>query len=74
VDHGTVPAVAKSETINITPGQLHPYVHDAVRQCREAKTELAAAVQDFGGHRTNAVKYVDAAIAQLEQAVKLPPC
>jgi hypothetical protein len=74
VDHGTAPAVAESEAINITPGQLHPYVHDALRQCREAKTELAAAAQDFGGHRTNAVQHVDAAIAQLEQAVKLPPC
>ena len=36
------------------------------------QTELAAAAQDFGGHRTNAVQHVDAAIAQLEQAVKYP--
>ena|SRR6266404_2272614 len=74
VDHGTLPAIAESGTIDVTPGQLHPYVHDALRQCREAKVELEAAAQDFGGHRGNAIQHMDAAIAQLEQAAKLPPC
>jgi len=74
VDHGTLPAIAESGAINATPGQLHPYVHDALRQCREAKIELEAAAQDFGGHRGNAIQHVDAAISELEQAVKLPRC
>ncbi len=47
-------------------------MHDALRQCREAKTELKAARQEFGGHRTKAIQHVDAAIADLEQAVNYP--
>src|SRR5437870_5173469 len=71
VDHGVLPAIAESGAIETTPGQVHPYVHDALRQCREAKAELESAAQGaFGGHRVNAIQHVDAAIAQLEQAVK----
>jgi len=36
VDHGTVPAVSESGDISAKPGQVHPYVHDALRQCEEA--------------------------------------
>jgi hypothetical protein len=72
--HGALPAIAEGGGIKATPGQLHPYMHDALRQCREAKAELAAATHDFGGHRVKASQHVDAAIAQLEQAVKAPAC
>ncbi len=74
MDHGTLPAVPEAPGIEITPGQLHPYIHDALRQCRQAKAQLAAAAQDFGGHRTKAIQYIDAAIAQLQAAAQEPRC
>ena len=74
VDQGTLPLMTESGGIGVKRGQVHPYIHDALRQSLDAKAELAAAAQDFGGHRTAAIQHVDAAIAQLQLAVKLPPC
>ena len=73
LDHGTVPAVTESGDISAKPGQVHPYVHDALRQCKEAKTQLSAA-QVSGGHRDKAIQYIDAAIVHLQAAIQEPPC
>ena len=73
LDHGTLPAVSESGDISVTPGQLHPYVHDAIRQCKEARTQLSAA-QVSGGHRDKAIQYTDAAIVHLQAATQEPPC
>jgi hypothetical protein len=73
LDHGTVPAVSESGDISAKPGQVHPYVHDALRQCEEAKTQLSAA-QVSGGHRDKAIQYIDAAIVHLQAAIQEPPC
>jgi hypothetical protein len=56
------------------PDQVHPYLHDALRHCREAKAQLTSTKQDFGGHRATAIQHVDAAIAELQQAVTEPRC
>ena len=73
LDHGTVPAVSESGEISAKPGQVHPYVHDALRQCEEAKTQLSAA-QVSGGHRDKAIQYIDAAIVHLQAAIQEPAC
>jgi hypothetical protein len=71
--HGSVPTVSESSDINITPGQIHPYVRDALQKCREAKTQLQAA-QAAGGHRDNAIQYINAAEPFLQAAIQEPPC
>jgi len=73
LDHGTLPAVSESGDISAKSGQVHPYVHDALRQCEEAKTQLSAA-QVSGGHRDKAIQYIDAAIVHLQAAIQEPPC
>lgn len=71
--HASLPAVSESGSIK-KGSEIHPYIHDALRQCREAKSELASAKHHFGGHRVKAINHIDAAIAQLKQAVKEPRC
>ena len=73
LEHGTLPAVSESGDISAKSGQVHPYVHDALRQCEEAKTQLSAA-QVSGGHRDKAIQYIDAAIVHLQAAIQEPPC
>jgi hypothetical protein len=51
-------------------GKPHPHLHQALYELREARGELNAAPHDFGGHRKAAVGAVDAAIRELEQALK----
>ena len=51
-------------------GKAHPRIHHAVFELREARSELKAAKHDFGGHRKAALKEVNAAITQLEKALK----
>ncbi|HTQ25390.1 MAG TPA: hypothetical protein VMI09_11890 [Candidatus Binataceae bacterium] len=72
-EHGSVPTVSESSDIKVTPGQLHPYVHDALRECKEAKTQLQAA-QAAGGHRDRAIQYIDAAEPYLQAATLEPAC
>ena len=72
-EHGSVPTVSESSDIKITPGQIHPYIHDALQKCREAKTQLQAA-QAAGGHRDNALQYINAAEPFLQAAIQEPPC
>ena len=73
LNHGTMPTVEESGDIHATQGQVHPYIHDALRQCKEAKAQLQSA-QASGGHRDKAIQYIDAAIVHLQAAVQEPAC
>ncbi len=48
----------------------HPHLHHALRELREARTELKEAKHDFGGHREKALKATDAAIEQIDKALR----
>ena len=48
----------------------HPRLHAALYEMREARTELKEAKHDFGGHRAKALEALDAAINQVEKALK----
>jgi hypothetical protein len=52
-------------------GELkHPHMHVALRELREARTELKEAAHDFGGHRVKALEATDAAVKQIDRALK----
>jgi hypothetical protein len=46
----------------------HPHMRAAVVELEQARNELRTAAHDFGGHRVQALKAVDAAIKQLKLA------
>ncbi len=48
----------------------HPHLHHALREMREARTELKEANHDFGGHKVKAMEALDAAIKQIDVALK----
>ena len=55
---------------NRDDGPRHPHIHHAVHELKETRVELKEAKHDFGGHREKALKAVDAALVQLELALK----
>jgi hypothetical protein len=59
-------------TMAFTPATLepHPHIHGAVVELEAARQELKTAAHDFGGHRVEAMKAIDAAIRQLRLAEK----
>jgi len=46
----------------------HPHIRSAVAELQAARKELQTAAHDFGGHRVDAIRAVDAAIKQLQVA------
>lgn len=46
--------------------EKHHHIHDAIDALRSARGDLMAASHDFGGHREEAVRSIDASIHQLE--------
>lgn len=48
----------------------HPAIHRALHELRDARRELKEAKHDFGGHREDALRAVDAAIEQLDVCLK----
>jgi len=50
--------------------EKHPEIRHAMRALENAKAALQKADRDFGGHRTNAVKDVDAALDECRQALQ----
>jgi hypothetical protein len=48
----------------------HPRIVAAIKALTAAKDELQAAARDFGGHRADAVKAIDAALEQLNLALQ----
>jgi hypothetical protein len=63
-------APASSALVRADDGPLHPHMHHAVHELRETRTELKEAAHDFGGHKEKALKAVDAALVQMEAALK----
>jgi hypothetical protein len=57
----SAPALAK---------EPHPRIRAAIKALHAAKAELQAAAHDFHGHRVDAVKAIDDAIAQLNIALQ----
>ena len=53
------------------PGQAgefkHHHIHHAIHELKEAKKELIESPHDFGGHREQAIKAIDAAILSLDK-------
>jgi hypothetical protein len=62
-------------SLAFTPARLepHPHITGAIGKLVEARRELQTAAHDFGGHRVDAIKAVDAAITQLRIAKKFDP-
>src|SRR5262249_25685257 len=48
----------------------YPRMHAALYEMREARTQLKEAKHDVAGHRAGAVEALDAAITQVENALK----
>jgi L-lactate utilization protein LutB len=61
-------------TLNLTAlrglAEEHPRLHAALYELRHARTELKEAKHDFGGHRAKALEALNAAITQIDQALK----
>ena len=49
--------------------ERQPHMEAALQHLREAKEELRVAEHDKGGHRSNAVKLVDQAIAEVDAGI-----
>ena len=46
--------------------EKHHHIREAIDALRAARSDLMAASHDFGGHREEAVRSIDASIHQLE--------
>jgi hypothetical protein len=62
-------------SLAFTPARLepHPHINGAITELVEARKELQTAAHDFGGHRVDAIRAVDAAIKQLRLARQYDP-
>jgi hypothetical protein len=65
-----VPAAPHAQPTPATAGaaaaEKHHHIHEAIDALRAARADLMAASHDFGGHREEAVRSIDASIHQLE--------
>jgi hypothetical protein len=48
----------------------HPEIRDAIASLQNARDHLNHAAHDFGGHRVDAIRSIDEAIAQLRICMK----
>lgn len=64
----TIPARAPQPVA--TAAEQHPEINGAIRALERAKLHLQRAAHDFGGHRVEAIQAIDAALAQLRQALQ----
>lgn len=48
----------------------HPEINAAIRALDRAKLHLQHAAHDFGGHRVEAIRAIDAALVQLKLALE----
>jgi hypothetical protein len=60
--------IAASLAFTPTTVEKHPHIRSALAELTEARKELQTAAHDFGGHRVEAMRAVDAAIKQLRLA------
>lgn len=63
-------AAGVAGSLAFTPARLepHPHIRSALVELTAARNELKSAAHDFGGHRVEAMRAVDAAIKQLRIA------
>jgi hypothetical protein len=50
--------------------ERHPRIHAAIRSLEDAKGDLEHADHDFGGHRVEAIRAINAALEQLREALR----
>jgi hypothetical protein len=57
-------------SLAFTPATVepHPHIRSAQIELQAARKELQTAAHDFGGHRVQAIRAIDAAIKQLRLA------
>ena len=57
-------------SLAFTPATIepHPHIRSAFVELTSARKELQTAAHDFGGHRVEAMRAIDAAIKQLRLA------
>jgi len=60
------PAPHAQPTGAAAAAEKHHHIHDAIDALRAARTDLMEASHDFGGHREDAIRAIDASIHQLE--------
>jgi hypothetical protein len=66
-----VPAAkAQPAAKTAVPAEPHPQIREAIGALRRAKEHLQHAAHDFGGHRVDAIRAIDAAMEQLEACLK----
>jgi len=54
------------------PPEPHPRIRAAIQELREARAELQHAAHDFCGHRADALRDTQAALNQLQEAMRCP--
>ena len=64
-------AVVSAVPTPTNPQEVHPRIRAAINALREARAELQAAAHDFQGHRVDALKAIDGALAQLNICLKI---
>jgi hypothetical protein len=52
------------------PPPAHPHIEAAVNELRQSRVELEKAAHDFCGHRAEALRDTDAALKQLQEALR----
>jgi hypothetical protein len=63
-------AAAIGGSLAFTPATIepHPHIRGALVELGAARKELQTAAHDFGGHRAEAIRAIDAAMKQLRLA------
>ena len=63
-------AAGVAGSLAFTPARLepHPHIHASIVELQAARRELQTAAHDFGGHRVDAIRAIDAAVKQLRLA------
>jgi hypothetical protein len=72
----SVPAAARDASaflvpVPVNPQEAHPRIHAAINALSAAAAELKAAPHDFNGHRADALKAIDKALAQLNLCMQV---
>jgi hypothetical protein len=62
----SVAAVPVAPLATPLPAPPHPEIHAALQAMHDARGHLDHAAHDFGGHRVEAIKHLDAAIHEAE--------
>jgi len=66
-----VAAAGQPNTPAASPApEPHPEIRAAIGSLRRAKDHLEHAAHDFGGHRVDAIRAIDAAIEQLQTCLR----